>query len=255
MIRFPSASASACSTASAIAGPALRVRLQPVDDDLDGVLDALVELQVVGQLHELAVDAGADVAALHHVGEEVLELALLAANHRGEHQKPRALRQREDAADDLLAGLGRDRPVALRAVALAEPGVQHAEEVRDLGDGADRRSRVAAGGLLLDADRRREPADVIDVRLGKLAEELPGVAGQGLDVPPLALGVDRVERERDFSRAADAGEDDQLVAGEFEIDVAEVVFAGAPDDDGLSVHEPVYPVGGSRIGRVIQLVY
>ena len=83
----------------------------------------------------------------------------------------------------------------------------------------------------------RQPADVIDVRLRQLAEELPGVAGQRFDVPPLALGVERVERERTLARAADAGEDDQLVARQVEVDVAEVVFAGAADDDGLSVHE------------------
>ena len=98
------------------------VGLEPVDDDLDVVLDALVELQVVGQLHDLAIDAGADVAALHHVREEVLVLALLPADDRGEHQEPRPFRQREDAADDLLARLGRDGPAALRAMALAERG-------------------------------------------------------------------------------------------------------------------------------------
>ena len=44
----------------------------------------------------------------------------------------------------------------------------------------------------------RQAADVIDVGLRQLAEELPGVARQDLDVAALALGVDRVERERDF---------------------------------------------------------
>ncbi len=218
--------------------PLLGVGLQPVDDDLDVVLDAPVELQVVGQPHDLAVDAGADEAALEHVGEEVLVLALLSADDRGQHEEPRPLRQGEDAADDLLAGLGGDRPVALRAVPLADAGVEHAQVVGDLGDGADGRARVAAGRLLLDADRRRQPAEVIDVGLRQLAEELAGVAGQRFDVAPLPLGVERVEGERGLARAADAGEDDQLVARQFEIDVAEVVLAGPANDDGLSVHDP-----------------
>src|SRR5262249_11001992 len=34
-------------------------------------------------------------------------------------------------------------------------------------------------------------------------------------------------------RAADTGEDDQPIAGEFEVDVAEVMFAGAADDDAV----------------------
>ena len=77
----------------------------------------------------------------------------------------------------------------------------------------------------------RQAAEVIDVGLGHLAEELAGVAGQRLDVAPLALGVERVEGQRALARAADAGEDDQLVAGQVEVDVAEVVLAGAADDD------------------------
>jgi hypothetical protein len=36
----------------------------------------------------------------------------------------------------------------------------------------------------------------IDVRLGELLQKLARVGRQGLDVAPLALGVDRVEGER-----------------------------------------------------------
>ncbi len=75
--------------------------------------------------------------------EQVLVLALLAADDRGEDQEARPLRQGEDAGEDLLARLGGDRPAALRAVALADAGVQDAQVVVDLGDGADGRARVA----------------------------------------------------------------------------------------------------------------
>ena len=204
--------------------------------------------------HDLAIDAGADEAALEHVGEEVLVLALLAADDRGEDEEARPLRQGQDAADDLLARLGRDRPAALRAVALADAGVEHAQVVVNLGDGADGRARVAAGGLLLDADGRRQAAEVVDVGLRQLAEELAGVARQRLDVAPLALGVERVEGQRDFAGAADAGEDDELVARQVEVDVAEVVFAGPADDDGLRFHVSVESRPEKTEGRP-QLVY
>src|SRR5882672_10519483 len=46
---------------------------------------------------------------------------------------------------------------------------------------------------LFDGDRRREAVDAVHVGLGELLEELPGVRRQRLDVPPLPLGVDRVE--------------------------------------------------------------
>jgi hypothetical protein len=39
-------------------------------------------------------------------------------------------------------------------------------------------------------------------------QELAGVGGERLDVAALALGVERVERERGFSRAGEPGDDD-----------------------------------------------
>src|SRR5262249_43208948 len=153
-----------------------------------------------------------------------------------QHQEARAGRQRQDAGQDLLAALGGDRPATLGTVPLADPGVEDAEVVVDLGDGADGRARVATGRLLLDADRGRQPAQVVHVGLLHLPHELPGVARQRLDVAPLALRVQGAERQRRLPRARDAGEDDQLVAGQVEVDVAEVVLAGAADDDGAVVH-------------------
>ena len=83
-------------------------------------------------------------------------------------------------------------------MALADAGVEDAQVIVDLGDGADGGARIAAGRLLLDADGRRQAGEVIDIRLLQLAEELPGVARQRFDVAPLPLGVERVERQRDF---------------------------------------------------------
>ena len=108
---------------------------------------------------------------------------------------------------------------------LADPGEQHPEVVVDLGDRADGGPRVAAAGLLLDRDRRAEAVDPVDLGLGHLAEELPGVARQALDVAALALGIEGVERQGALARARDAGEADQRPRGRVERDVAEVVLA------------------------------
>ena len=85
--------------------------------------------------------------------------------------------------------------------------------------------------LLLDGDRRRQAVDVIDLRLLHLADELPGVRAEALDVPPLALGVDRVHRQRALARAARAAADGHLVAGNLDVDALEVVLPGAADRD------------------------
>ena len=135
--------------------------------------------------------------------EEVDVLALATADHRGEHLEPGALLLLHDPVDDLLRGLPGDRLAAGRAVRPAGPGVEEPEVVVDLGDRADRRARVLGGRLLVDRDRRGQPLDEVDVGLVHLAEELPGVRRQRLDVAALALGEDRVEGE---ARLAGAGQ-------------------------------------------------
>ena len=137
----------------------------------------------------------------------------------------------EHAVDDLLRGLAGDQPPAVRAVRHADARVQQPQVVVDLGDRADGRARVARRRLLVDRDRRRQALDEVDVGLVHLPEELPGVRRQRLDVAALALGVDRVERERRLARARQPGEDDQLVARQLEVDVLQVVLARAPHDD------------------------
>ena len=108
--------------------------------------------------------------------------------------------------------------------------------VVDLGDGADRRARVARRALLVDRDGRRQAVDLVDVRLLHLAEELAGVGAQALDVAALALGVDRVEGEARLAAPGQAGDDDQPVARERDVDVLEVVFARAAHDESILGH-------------------
>src|SRR6185437_6858487 len=86
----------------------------------------------------------------------------------------------EDLLDDLVGRLGADRHPASRAIRLAEAGEEDAQIIVDLGDGADGRPRALARRLLLDADGRREPADVLDLRLLQRGEELAGIAGEAL---------------------------------------------------------------------------
>ena len=81
-MRLPSPSLRPSSTASAS-----RVRIvgagdEAVDHHFDVVPHLAVERQVVGELHDAAVDAGADEALLQQVLEQVLELALLPADDR-----------------------------------------------------------------------------------------------------------------------------------------------------------------------------
>ena len=117
------------------------------------MLDLSFEREVVGDRDNFAIHARPQEACPSQLGEKILVLAFLAANHRSEDRKRRALGKLHRTRNDLFPRERRERTVALRAVADSNPREQDAEVIVDLGDGADRRSRVAAAGLLLDRDR------------------------------------------------------------------------------------------------------
>jgi len=170
-----------------------------------------VQPQVVGQPDHAAIDPGTNEALLQQVLEEIAVLALLAADQGGQDHEIGATRQADDPLEDLVAGLGGDRPAALRTMPLAHPGVKHPQIVVNLGDRAYGRAGVLAGRLLRDRDRGADAGDQVDVWLGHLAEELPGEARKALDVAALPLGIEGVEGQRTLPRAAHAGQADQLV--------------------------------------------
>ena len=205
---------------------------QAVDHDRDVVLELLVEHDLLVKPAQLAVDDRPGVALLAHLLEHPPVLALALAHDRRQDHEAGPLVEGHHAVDDLLDRLPLDRLAAVEAVRLPDPRPQQPQVVVDLGDRADRRARVARGGLLVDRDRRREALDRIDVGLLHLAQELAGVGRQRLDVAALALGVDRVEGEAGLTRAGEPGDDDRAHrAGRVDVDALEVVRAGTRDDD------------------------
>ena len=212
-----------------------------VDDDVDRVLVLLVELDVLVEVAQLPVDPDADEAGLLRAGEELLVLALAILDERRHEHDPRPLRERVDLVDHLLDGLALDLAAADRAMHATDAGEEKPQVVVDLGDGPDRAARVLRSALLVDADRRRQPVDLVDVRLLHLAQELARVGAQGLDVAALALGVDRVEGKARLAAAREPGDDDQPVARHLHVDVLEVVLAGTANDDSVGGHAVTNP--------------
>ena len=213
------------------AQPQVGAHHEPVDDDLDRVLELLVELgHALLEDVLLAVDLDAREALAGQILEDVLVLALAVADDRRVDREPRPLLELQHLVDDRVEALPRDRLAADRAVRTPDPRVEQAQVVVDLGHGADRRARVARGRLLVDRDRRAEAVDVVDVRLLHHLQELPRVGRERLDVPALALRVDRVEGERRLAGAGQPGDADEAVPRQPDGDVLEVVLAGAVDD-------------------------
>ncbi len=127
--------------------------------------------------------------------------------------------------------------MAVGAVRDADPREQQPQMVVDLRDGPDRRTRIAARALLVDRDGRGEAVDLVDVRLLHLAEELPRVGGQALDIAALALGIDRVEGQAGLAGAGQAGDDDEPIAREGDRHVLQIVFARSAHDELILGHE------------------
>jgi hypothetical protein len=117
---------------------------------------------------------------------------------------------------------------------------QQLQVVVELGHRADRRARGAHRVGLVDGDGGRDALDTVDRRLVHAVEELARVGREGLDVAALAFGVERVEDQRRFARAGHAGHDHEFAGRDVEVEVAEVVLAGASQDDR---------VGGVSHGR------
>jgi hypothetical protein len=67
----------------------------------------------------------------------------------------------------------------------------------------------------------------------ELLDELPRVRRHAVEEPPLAFGKEDIEGEGRFAGAAEAGDDDHLVARDRERNVLEVVLAGAADFDAI----------------------
>ena len=124
--------------------------------------------------------------------------------------------------------------------------VEQAEVIVYFRGGRNDRTRAAAGAALLDGDGRGKSLDEIHVRLLQLIQELPGVGGERFHILALALGVDGVEGERGFSRSAQAGDDDQLVARDLEREVLEIVLTRAANLDEFFAHSSRFIESANR---------
>ncbi len=220
--------------------------VQPVDNDLDGVLLVLLQRwQLAGdrrlQPDDRAVDPRPGKALDLEFPEHLGVLALAPADDRREDLEPGPLVELEHPVHDLLRGLPRDRPTANRAVRLAYPGEQQPQVVVDLGNRADGGPRVAPGCLLVDRDGGRQPVDEVNVGLVHLAEELAGIGRQRLDVPSLALGEDGVEGQARLTGAGQPGKHDHGVPRQVERDILKVVLAGTADDKAICHYVPSSP--------------
>ena len=210
--------------------------LQPVHDDVDVVFPLLVERDRLRGIPRLPVHHHAGKTVAGQLRELLAVLPLASPDDRRPQLDPRAVPHRHHGVDDLCHRLPADLLPAGGAVDPSDRGEQQPQVVVDLRDRPDGGAGILPDRLLLDRDGGGEPLDHVDVGLLHLLEELAGVGGERLHVPPLPLGVDRVEGERRFSGARDPGDHHEPVAGDLDVDVFQVVRTGAAHDDPVQGH-------------------
>ena len=115
----------------------------------------------------------------------------------------------------------------------ADPGPQQTQVVIDLGDSTHGRAGVFAGGFLVDGNGGRKAVDGVHVGLFHLAQEHPGVGGQGFHIAALTLGVNGVEGQAALAAARDTGDHRHGVPGDLHIDIFQIMDASALDNDGI----------------------
>ncbi len=200
-----------------------------VNDYLDVVLFVFVELYFLGELVHDAVNAHADESRAACGIELLCVLTLSVADDRREELELCALRQSHYRINYLVDALLGYLAPADRTVGDTDTRVEKSEVVVYLGHCSDGRAWILGSRFLVDRDSGRESFDAVNIGFFHLSEEHSRIRGKALDVSALTVSVDSVERERGFSRAGKSRHDDELVTRYLEVDVFEVVGAGAFD--------------------------
>ena len=115
---------------------------KPVDHHLDIMLLVQIQLGRVIQFIEIAVDARADEALGVQLGKHLLVLAFALVHHRCQQHQTLALGQGQHLIDHLGDRLRLQRLAMLGAMRRADAGVEQAQIIMHLGDGADGGARI-----------------------------------------------------------------------------------------------------------------
>ena len=170
-----------------------RLHNQPVNQDLDVMLDILVQLHLLAEFIQVPVDPYTDIAGAPCMFKKLGMLPLPASHDRCKQLDPASLRKFHDGIRHLVDGLLFDLPATCGTVHRPAAGIEKAKIIIDLRHRPDCRARIVVRGLLIDGDCRWKPFDAVHFRLLHLTEELAGIAGERLHIPPLSFCIDGVK--------------------------------------------------------------
>ena len=88
-----------------------------------------------------------------------------------------------------------------------------------------------AGGFLLNGNGRRQAFNQIDIGFVHALQKLPRIGRQTFHIAALTFCVQRVKRQTGLARPRQTRDDHQLVARDVDVNVFQIVGAGATNAD------------------------
>ena len=117
------------------------------------------------------------------------------------------------------------------AAMAGQTGVHQPQVVEQLRPRAERAADSRHAGPLVERQRGRDVQHLIHIRPGRLRHPAARVGGQGLQIPPGALGIQNPQRQGGFSGAGDPGDAHDLIEWNLYVNVFQIVDSGAPNLD------------------------
>ncbi len=204
---------------------------EAVDDEvyLSGKTAGCSISQVIVNSNDIPVDEDAGIAILLiHLQLTLHGAALDGMDGRHDNKLGARLILR-DTLDDVLGGVLLHLLTGDRRIGAPNAGEEQAQVLVDFRRGAYGAAGIARDDFLLDGDGRRNAANVVALGLVHAAQKLAGIAREALDIATLPFGIEGVESQRRLAAARDTGNDDELVAGNLDADILEIVDSGALD--------------------------
>lgn len=175
------------------AGFIARFDLGPVYHEIDIVMDASIERNVVIQRDPFAVGPDPHIPFFQKILKIFLEFPLFVSCEGGHDDNFRFIGIGLDRFDDPLFALRLDRVAAFRAVGSADSGKQNPKVIIDLRHGSDSGAGISSGCFLFDGDRRGYSFGAFDIGFGELSHLPFGKMREGFHIAALPFGIDGVE--------------------------------------------------------------
>ena len=210
-----------------------RLHVQAGHRQLDAVfLEAVQARELLGG-QKVAVDAQVRVAAPPGPFRQVGVDALARAHQGREQADVLAAKALEQLRGDAVGRLRLHRSAVVQAVLHTQLDVEQAQEMPDLGGGADGGLAPATREALLDGHGGRDAVDRIDLGPPRRLDDGAGVGIEAFQVAPLALVEQDVKGQGRLAGAGDAGDDVEAGARDGHAQGLQVVLARVQDSDRL----------------------